>query len=46
MITIYDNIDNIIDESPEICKTGVGSDTATPYNIYIVREPQDRNELL
>ena len=45
MITMYDHIDNIVDKSPEIYKSGVGSAAATAYNISVC-EPQNKNNLL
>ena len=45
-ITMYDQIDDIIENAPEIYKTGVGSATASPTNLYTVRIPCEGNELL
>ena len=46
MITIYDHIDDVIDEAPDIYKSGIGSSTAGPTNLYTVRNPQDGKNLL
>lgn len=45
-ITMYDQADDIIDNAPAIYKTGVGSATASPTNLYTVRMPCEGNELL
>ena len=46
MITMYDQVDNIIDEAPNVYKTGTGCATASPKNLYSVHEPCEGNELL
>ena len=45
-ITMYDQVDDIIESAPTIYKTGVGSATASPTNLYTVRMPCEGNELL
>ena len=45
-ITMYDQIDNIINESPEIYKSGIGPATASPSNLYSVQKPCEDNKML
>ena len=45
-ITVFDQIDDIIDDAPEIYQTGAGCATASPTNFYSARESCVRNELL
>lgn len=43
-ITMYNQVDNIINNAPGIYKTG--SATAAPNNLYSMQSPCERNELL
>ena len=45
-ITMFDQINNIIKEAPDIYKTGVGSTTTYPKTLYTVRLPYEVNEIL
>ena len=45
-ITMFDQIDDIIDDSPEIYQKGAGCATSSIINLYSVREPYVGNELL
>ena len=43
IITVYGHIGNIIEETSDIYKTGIGKITPAPHNMYRVRDPQDGN---
>ena len=46
MITMYDNIDNLLEEATKIYSIRIGSAIAAPSNLYSVRKSQKENELL